>query len=99
MDDDNEDMTPDELVAILAAALDNAEEEEVVQPTPWSNLDSSAVVFMFGANLSLAASDLFRQMALLALGQSAQDFEIADTKAMSDSVMKSLGLMPETKED
>lgn len=91
-------MTPEEIAAFIAAALEANEVEEVVQPTPWSNLDSSAVVFMFGANMAIAASEMFRHMALLALGQSAQDFEQADSQAMTDSIMKTLGLLPETPE-
>lgn len=94
---DDEDMTPDDIAAIIAAALEDEEVEEV-PPTPWSNLDSTAVQMMFAANISLAAADMFRSMALLALGQSAHEFVQQDTKDFGKSVMESLGLIPETKE-
>lgn len=92
---DDEEMSPDEIAALVAAAL---EETEEVQPAPWSNSDTTAVSMMFAANLSLAAADMFRNLARLALGQSAHDWAEADDRQFNDSVMRSLGLIPEAKE-
>jgi hypothetical protein len=96
MDEENDDVTPEDLAAIFAAAL--GEPEEVVQPTPWSSYDTTAVAMMFAANISLAAGDFFRNLAILALGQSANDIEIEDNKQFSESMLRTLGMIPETKD-
>jgi len=98
MDEENEDVTPEDLAAIFAAALGGPEEEEVVRPTPWSSYDTTAVAMMFAANISLAAGDFFRNLAILALGQSANDIEVEDNKQFSESMLRTLGMIPETKD-
>ena len=97
MDEENEDVSPEDLAAIFAAAL-GGPEEEVVQPTPWSSYDTTAVAMMFAANISLAAGDFFRNLAILALGQSANDIEAMDNKEFSESMLRTLGMIPETKD-
>ena len=96
---DEEDMTPEEIAAFIAAALEANEVEETVQPTPWSSYDTTAVAMMFAANMSLAAGDFFRNLAILALGQSANDIEIQDNKEFSESMLRTLGMIPETKNE
>ena len=98
MDDDENEISPEEFVSMLADVLENTDDSEIVPATPWSTQDTVAVSMMFASNISLAASDMFRQMALLALGQSAHDWSEQDNKKFSDSIMSSLGMMPVAEE-
>lgn len=98
MDDEHDDMSPEEFVSMLADALENDDDTEVVAATPWSNQDTTAVAMMFAANISIAASEMFRSMALLALGQSAHDWAEQDDKSFTESFMSSLGMIPEASE-
>ncbi len=98
MDEDFEDdeMSADEIAAAIAAVLADEEDSTEVPPSPWAHLDTSAVAFVFAAQLAAASADLFRNLATLALGQSAYDWAEQDRKDFADSMLKSLGGLPET---
>ena len=97
MDDDENEISPEEFVSMLADVLENTDDSEIVPATPWSSYDTTAVAMMFAANISLAAGDFFRNLSILALGQSANDIEAMDNKEFSESMLRTLGMIPETK--
>lgn len=94
---DDDDLTPEEIAEIVLDSLEDAEEE--VPPTPWLNHDTTAASMLFAANISLAAADLFRNLASFALGQSAHDWNEMDKKQFIDDSMSSIMRLPEQKGD
>jgi hypothetical protein len=46
----------------------------VIGPSPWHNSDTVAASFAFAANIASAAAEHFGQLAMLALGQSLDEW-------------------------
>jgi hypothetical protein len=96
--EDDDDLSAHEIAAAIAAAIlaDDDDDSTEIPPSPWAHLDTSAVAFVFAAQLASASADLFRNLATLALGQSAHDWAEQDRKDFADSMLRSLGGLPET---
>lgn len=71
------------------------EEEEAVPATPWHNSDTTAIAMMFASHLSNATAEMFRSLALAALGQAAHEWETLDRKSFIDDAMTSIFNLPE----
>lgn len=70
---------------------------EVVEipPTPWHNSDTVATSFAFAANIAAAASQHFSHLAMLALGQSAQEWAENDRAEFIEDMSQLLNNLPE----
>lgn len=74
------------------------EEAVVVEATPWFNSDTVATSMMFAAQMAQAAADHFQNLALLALGQSAHEWVIADKAEFAEGTVADIARLPETGE-
>lgn len=75
--------------------LDETEEVEEVQPTPWYNSDTVATSMLFASQLAQAAADHFQNLALLALGQSAHEWVQKDREEFIDESILTIKKLPE----
>jgi len=62
----------------------------VIEPTPWFNSDTVATSMMFAANLAQAAAAHFQNLALLAIGQSAHEWVLADRADFVDGTQSDI---------
>lgn len=95
--DENEDLTPEEISGMIREALESTV-EDTVPPTPWLNNDTTAASMLFAANISLAAAELFRNLASFALGQSALEWDEMDKQEFIEESLSSIMQLPEDEE-
>lgn len=62
----------DEIIEVIE------EQPVVVEPTPWFNSDTVATSLAFAAQMAEATAEHFHNLAMLALGQSAHEWVLAD---------------------
>ena len=74
------------------------EEVVAIEPTPWFNSDTVATSMMYAADMARAAANHFQNLALLALGQSAHEWVLADRDEFAAETASDILKLPETGE-
>lgn len=78
--------------------VEETAEELLIPPTPWHNSDTVAVSFNFAAQIAAAAAQHFSNLAMLSLGQSAQEWDDNDKADFEDGVTSLIAGIPEVGE-
>lgn len=78
--------------------IDTVEEVALVEPVPWHNSDTAAAAFMFAAQMAEATSQHFRNLAMLAMGQSVHEWHEEDREEFIDETINDISRLAETKE-
>lgn len=74
------------------------EEVVAIEPVPWHNSDTAAAAFMFAAQMAEATSVHFRNLAMLAMGQSVHEWHTEDREEFVDETIADISRLAETKE-
>ena len=69
--------------------------EEIVPPVPWHNSDTVAASFLFAANIAASASEHFRLLSMLSLGQSAHEWFERDKREFIEDSLTTIDNLPE----
>jgi predicted trehalose synthase len=78
--------------------IEEVVEEILISPTPWHNSDTVAVSFNFAAQIAQAAAQHFSNLAMLSLGQAAQEWDDNDRAEFEDGVTDLIAGLPEAGE-
>jgi predicted trehalose synthase len=79
--------------------IEEVVEEILIPPTPWHNSDTVAVSFNFAAQIAQAAAQHFSNLAMLSLGQSAQEWDDNDRAEFENGISGLIAGLPEVGEE
>lgn len=73
----------------------DSEYTDIIPATPWHNSDTVAASFMFASNIAAAASEHFRMLGMLAIGQSAHEWVERDKEEFIEDSLTTIKNLPE----